>query len=87
MSNLINAQTVDTETKTISLSNLLDAVDILHQERLNQAMSLEEFEHKSGFSWRSFYYWKSGSRQPRLGSIVSMAQALGYEIVMVKKNS
>lgn len=68
----------------VDLVNVVKAVHILHKERLRQGMSLEEFERKSGVSWRSFYYWKNGTRDPRISNLLAMAQTLGFQIFLSK---
>lgn len=70
----------------VDLVNVATAVKFLQKERVKQGMSLEEFERKSGVSWRSFYYWKNGSRDPRISNLLAMAQTLGFQIILSREN-
>jgi len=54
----------------------------IFRERLAIGMSLWDMEEQSGVSLNSAYQWLKGDRSPAVPNFVSLAETVGFEVVM-----
>lgn len=69
-----------------NLCDQQNAMKVLAEERVRIGMSLGDLEEKSGVSTNSFYAWQSKARAPQLPLLVALAQTLGFDVILRRRN-
>jgi transcriptional regulator with XRE-family HTH domain len=62
------------------------AMMALEAQRQQLRLFHNDVETKSGVSTNSVFSWRHGARSPGLGNLVALAQTLGFEIVMRRRD-
>ena len=63
----------------------MDAIDQILYEQKNQNLTFEELAEKIGTSPQIIYDWRKRKKAPRYEMLLKTAEALGCEIVLVRK--
>lgn len=66
---------------------LLPLYQQLRDRRIATGLSQEAVAERIGYALRSFQAWETGQNNPKPGSLVKWAEALGLEIQLVEKTS
>lgn len=69
-----------------NLRDQVPAILALNEERQRLGMSLGDMEDKSGVSVGSVYAWRGGNRSPQVHMLIALAETLGFEVVMRRKD-
>lgn len=64
------------------LSCVRSAIRAIDEARRTLGMSTKDIKRLSGVSINSFYAWLNEERDPTMGLLVNLAEAVGFEIVM-----
>lgn len=77
---------MNTESKNeFDLCNQRTAMAALEEERRQKQMHLVDMEATSGVSVNTFYAWKGCTREPTLGNLVALAQTLGFDVILRRR--
>lgn len=60
-------------------------IDILHGARIDSGVSQHRLANDAGVSRTSVTYWETDRCLPRLDQLRRWAEALGYDLVLVKR--
>ncbi|WP_017585503.1 helix-turn-helix domain-containing protein [Nocardiopsis ganjiahuensis] len=60
-------------------------VDQLARARAQRGISVAALGHRLLTAAPTVHGWESGKHDPRLGSVIAYAEALGYELVLAPK--
>jgi len=73
------------EAQETNLNDQRRAMAALFKEREAIGLPFRDWEDRSGISSNSAYAWRYGKRAPMLCNIVALAETLGFELIMRKK--
>jgi len=79
------AAPVPLSVEEIDLANRRAAMAALVKEREIKHMTLLDISWDSGVSWDAVRSWAQGRREPTMGNLIAVAQTLGFEIILRKK--
>lgn len=80
----------DFDANYMLITNGLSALNILLKVGNNNGLSIAEIGRKTGINPQVLYRYKAGydsqkKHQPSMGKVLRVAEALGYELRVVKK--
>ena len=70
--------------KTLTVSNITEAVKTLRQARFDLCMDSEQVAGLIGCSGRAVYYWETRQRTPSMENIIKWARVLGYSRIVIE---
>lgn len=71
-----------------NLSRLPESMEALHAERQRLGLSAIDLELRSGVTTSALYAYRNRKiNNPGLANVVALAEALGFEIVMRRKDA
>ncbi|WP_455475355.1 helix-turn-helix domain-containing protein [Bartonella sp. B17] len=73
------------DVKEIKLTDRHEIMKAIMQARIEKGMTLIDVAWTSGVSWDAVRSWYHGRREPKMGNLVAVAQTLGLEIILRKK--
>lgn len=60
-------------------------IKIIERERKNQNIGYYELANSAGIDYRTYYYWRNGRQKPSLENCLTMLDALGLEMKIIRK--
>ncbi|MFB9953415.1 helix-turn-helix domain-containing protein [Rhizobium puerariae] len=75
----------DNPAVCFDLSRTAEVMQALNKAREESGMFTTELRERSGVSMSSFYSWLRRYRDPTIGKLVFVADALGFDVIMRRK--